>query len=182
MIYSILAVMLVLVVVIMAAPISLGYDSTENWFRVKWLGLTITRRPTAKKLERAPKKLPKKWQIRGLALMRRLWQVRDLLLELTRRLGQFGFDLFQASSFRDSEATVSLPDPMWNGVLCGMLTNIHLKDLNLSVNFENRNYARIWMTVYPYRVVPKLLVLLLRLPYIRMVRFAWDLKKSRQTI
>ena len=182
MIYYILGIMLLLVVVILAAPISLGYDSTEKRLRVKWLGLTIARKTAAEKLERASKKPSKKWRIRGLALMRRLWRVRDLLLELAGRLGQFGFEVFQSCSFRDSEVNVSLPDPMWNGVLCGMLTNIHLKELNLSVNFENRNYARIRMTVYLYRVAPKLVVLLLRLPYIRMVRFAWTLKKSRQTI
>jgi hypothetical protein len=69
---------------------------------------------------------------------------------------------------------------MWNGVLYGALTNLHLKEINLLVNFENRNYARIRVTIYPYRVVQKLAALLVRLPYIRMLRLAWDLKKYRQ--
>jgi hypothetical protein len=69
---------------------------------------------------------------------------------------------------------------MWNGLLYGVLPNFHLKDFNLSVNFENRNYVKIWVTVFPYRVVTKLAALLLRLPYIRLFRLAWELRKHRQ--
>jgi hypothetical protein len=182
MIYYILGAMLVLLVIILAAPVSLGYDSTEKWFRVKWLGLPITIKPAAEKPKRRRQKAPKKWKIRGLTLFRRLWQGQDLILELVERLGRFGLKVFQTLSFRDSEVSVSLPDPMWNGVLYGVLSNIPLGDLHLSVNFVNRNYAKFWVKVYPYRVVLKLAALLLRLPYFRMVRLAWDLKKNRQPI
>ena len=79
-------------------------------------------------------------------------------------------------SFRDSEVSFSLPDPMWNGMLYGILTNIQLQNVSLSVNFEQRNYAKLWVTAYPYRVAWKLAALLIRLPYLNLLRFAWDLK------
>ncbi len=108
--------------------------------------------------------------------MARFWQKRDLVWELLNRLGRFVLEVLRTLSFRDSEATVSLPDPMWNGVLYGVLTNIHLENVDLSVNFEQRNYAKIWVTVYPYRLALQLADLLIRLPLLNIIRFAWDLK------
>ena len=35
---------LLLGMVLLAVPISLGYNSAAKWFQVNWLGLTITRR------------------------------------------------------------------------------------------------------------------------------------------
>ncbi len=179
--YFILAAIL-LGMVFLAVPITLGYDSTAKWFRIKWLGLTITKRQEAEKPLRAPRKARKTWKIPGLILMRRLWQGRDLILELMERLGRFGLEVFQTLGFRDSEVTVSLPDPLWNGMLCAVLTNIPLREIDLSVNFENRNYAKIWVTIYPHRVVRKLAALLLKLPYCRMLKLAWDLRKYRQPL
>lgn len=177
--YFILGTVL-MVLVILAVPISLGYDSTTRRLRVKWLGLTLIRRPKAEKPKKPPAEPKKKWKFRTLAVIRRLWQKRDLLLEIIRLAEKFVLGVYRTLSFQDTEVGVSLPDPMWNGVLYGALTNLHLKEINLLVNFENRNYARIRVTIYPYRVVQKLAALLVRLPYIRMLRLAWDLKKYRQ--
>jgi hypothetical protein len=69
---------------------------------------------------------------------------------------------------------------MLNGLLYAALSTIHLENMDFSVNFENRNFAKIRVTVYPYRVASKLTIFLLHLPYIRMLRFAWDLKKTRR--
>jgi hypothetical protein len=77
---------------------------------------------------------------------------------------------------------LSLPDPTWNGLLYAALSNLTLQDANLSVNFENRPYAKIWLTLYPYRLVQKLAGLLLRLPYLRLLKLVWDLKKCRQPV
>jgi hypothetical protein len=180
--YFILAAIL-LGLVVLAAPISLGYDSVEKWFKVKWLGLTITKRWEAEKPEKPRKikaKKKKKQKIPGLALGRGLWQKRELCLELIGQGKRFVLDLFRTLSFRDSAASFSLPDPMWNGLLYAVAANIHLQEVNLSVNFENRNYAKIRVTVYPYRVAWKLAAFLVRLPYIRLLRFAWDLKKQHR--
>ena len=175
--YFMLGAML-LAIVLLAAPISLRYDSVEKWYKLRWLGLTITRRPGAAKPKKSRKITKKKRKPHGFALMGRLWRQRDLVAELINKVGRFVLEVFRTLSFRDSEAAVSLPDPMWTGVLYGVLTNVQLQNVNLWVNFENRNYAKIQVTVYPYRVAGKLLSLLIRLPYLHLLRFAWDLRKS----
>jgi hypothetical protein len=174
--YSILGVLL-LGLIILTVPISLGYDSAEKWFQVKWLGLTLTRRLGGEQPEKIRRKTSQKLgKLKPGAILPRLWQQRELVTALIARLGRFVLEVCRTLSFRDSEATVSLPDPMWNGVLYGVLTNIQLKHVNLSVNFENRNYAKLWVTAYPYRLAWKLAALLFRLPYLNLLRFAWDLK------
>ena len=178
--YFILGVLL-LALVILAVPISLGYDSVEKWFQVRWLGLTITRRLGQEKPEKIREKTAKKKNY-GRAIMARFWQKRDLVLQLLPQLGRFGLEVVRTLSFRDSVASFSLPDPMWNGIIYGVLCNLHLKEVNLSVNFVQRNYARIWVTVYPYRVARQLAVLLLHLPYLQMLRFAWDLKHLKKEV
>ena len=168
---------LLLALVVLAVPISLGYDSIENWFQVRWLGLTITSRLGQEKPKKIKKKTAqKKRKIHGLAVMAQCWQKRDLVSELLNKIGRLVIEVAGTLRFRDSEASVSLPDPMWNGVLYGVLTNIHLEKVDLSVNFENRNYAKIWVTVYPYQLAGQLAFLLIRLPYLHILKFAWDLK------
>jgi hypothetical protein len=79
--YFILAAVL-LALVILAVPVSLGYDSVDSRLRVKWLGLTFTKRlggekPAKIRLTRQ-KSRPKK-QLQGRVALTRLWQGRDLL-------------------------------------------------------------------------------------------------------
>lgn len=178
--YFLLGVMLV-GIIILAAPLSLGYDSLEKWFKVRWLGLTITKKLGREKPKKISKRATGKKKPRGPFAMRPLWRHRDLVRELIRKLLGLALEVYQTLSFRDSEAGFSLPDPMWNGMLFAVLHNINVQEMNLSVNFEERNYAKIWVTVYPYRVVQKLLGFLLHFPYLRTIRLAWDLKKQRQT-
>jgi hypothetical protein len=174
--YAILGVLL-LGMALLAVPVSLGYDSTARWFQVNWLGLTITRRLGQKKPEKIrPKTTKKPKKHYGRAILPRLWRQRELVTELITQLGRFGLEVVRTLSFRDSVASFSLPDPMWNGVLYGVLCNFHLKEVYLSVNFEQRNYAKIWVTVYPHRLARQLAGLLLRLPLLNIIRFAWDLK------
>lgn len=180
--YFILGVML-LGIVILVVPISLGYNSAEKWFKLTWLGLTITKRLGQEKPEKIGQKTtPKPKKNYGRAIMARFWQKRDLVLQLLPQLWHFGLKVVRTLSFRDSVASFSLPDQMWNGILYGVLTNIHLDEVNLSVNFVQRNYAKIWVTLYPYRVARQLAVLLLHLPYLQMLRFAWDLKNLKKEI
>ena len=81
MIYFILGVILV-GLLILAAPMSLGYDSVEKWFKVKWLGLTMTKRLEAEETEKIEAEHhPEKKDSRP-GLMRRLW----------RRAGTFGWN------------------------------------------------------------------------------------------
>lgn len=94
--YFILGAILVGMVVL-AAPISFEFDSTERRIKFAWLGLTITRRLEGQKRERAPKKTKKRWKTRGLAMLRRLCQGRDLVWELVERVGRFGLEVFRGS-------------------------------------------------------------------------------------
>lgn len=176
MIYLILGLLL-MGLLILAVPISLGYDTGEPWLKITWLGLTLKKRLEE---EKPPKKktITQKSKMRGWAVLRRLWEKRDLCLELLQRVWRFFLEVFRTLNFRDSEAGISLPDPMWNGLLYGVVSTIHLENISLSVNFENRNYAKIRVTVYPYRVIHQVTTFLLHLPYLRILRFAWDLKKT----
>jgi hypothetical protein len=168
---------LLLGLALLAVPISLGYDSTQKWFQVTWLGLTLTRRLGREKPEKIRQPAtPKPRKNYGRAVRARLWQERDMLVELILQAGRFVLEVIRSLSFRDSEASLSLPDPMWNGVLYGVLANIHLAEMNLSVNFEQRNYAKIRVTLYPHRVARSLAALLIRLPYLNLLRLTWDLK------
>ena len=176
MIYFILAVLLV-GLLILAAPISLRYDTGERWLRIKWLGLSLKKRLGVEKPKKLRPILVQKRKRRGEAVLRRLWEKRELCLELIQRVRRFALEVIRTLSFRDSEAGISLPDPMLNGLLYAVVSNIHLENVDLSVNFENRNFAKIRVTVYPYLVAAKLANFGIRLPYLKILRFAWDLKK-----
>ncbi len=178
MIYVILGALL-LGLLILAAPISLGYDTGEKWLKITWLGLSL-RKNLEEEQPKKRKAIAEKRKRRVGTVLRRLWAKRELCLELIHRVWRFVLAVFRTLNFQDSEASVSLPDPAWNGLLFAIVTNIHLENVDLSVNFENHNFAKIRVTVYPYRVAQQLITLMLHLPYIRIVRFAWDLKKSRQ--
>lgn len=179
MIYVILGLML-LGLLILAVPVSLGYDTGEPWLKIKWLGLTLRKSLTEKKKLKQKAKTttsPK----RSRPVMLRLWEKRDLCLELLQRFWHLFLAVLRTLNFRGSEAGISLPDPMWNGLLSGVVSNIHVDNFSLLVNFDNRNYAKIRVTVYPYRVMRQVTIFLLRLPYLRMMRFAWGLKKNAQS-
>lgn len=163
--------------VILAAPISLRYNTGEPRLQVKWLGLSMTIRLAGRKPMIRWQTLTGQRQTPGAAVLRRFWRQRELCRELINRVWRFVREVFRTLDFRDSEASLSLPDPLWNSLLYAVVTNIRLDNVDLSVNFERRNYAKIRVTVFPFRVAGKLAALLVRLPYIRIVKFAWELKK-----
>jgi hypothetical protein len=179
MLYFGLGIMLIGLVVLVA-PISVRYESEAGWFMVNWLGLTKTKRLDGRQPARLGNIIAGARKSPNLAVIRRLWHKRDLCRELIRWAGGLVLEVMRTLTFRDSAVGLSLPDPMWNGLLYAVVTHIHLKNVDLSVNFANRNYARIQVTVYPYRVARKLAVFLLHLPYLRLGRLAWDVKKARQ--
>jgi hypothetical protein len=168
-------------IIILAAPLSLGYNSVERWFKVRWLGLTFTKGLDQEKPKK-PKKIPKSKTpaSKGLGIVRVILGHRDLVWELIGKFLGFALEVYRTLSFRDSEATFSLPDPAWNGMLYAVVQNINLQEINLSINFEERNYARIWVTVYPYRLLQKLAMFLFHFPFFRTIRLAWALKKQRK--
>lgn len=180
--------LILLGLLILAAPVSLEYNSLEKRFKVRWLGVTFTRmlgreKPEKpKKPEKTPKRKTAASKARGLGAMKVILRQRDLVRELIRKLLGLALEVCRTLSFRDSEATFSLPDPMLNGILSAVLHNIDVQEANLSVNFEERNYARIRVTVYPYRIVGRLGAFLLHFPYIRTTRLVWAVKKQYRTV
>ena len=93
MIYLILGVLL-MGLLILVAPISLGYDTGEPWLKIRWLGLTLkksfaAKKPQKKKTPNEKSEKSKKIQKRGWAVFLRLWEKRDLCLELLHRLWGF---------------------------------------------------------------------------------------------
>lgn len=173
--------LILLVTIFLAAPVFLSYNSPEKWLKVRWLGMTFTRELGQEKPAKPPKSDTAKKQGPGLAQLRVLWRRRDLIKELIGKLLGLAGEVYRTLSFRDSEAAISLPDPLWNGMLSAVLLNLPVQNIALAVNFEERNYAKIRVDIYPYRVLGKLAVFLCRLPYVRLVRLAWDLKKARGT-
>jgi hypothetical protein len=141
--------------------------------------MTFTRDWGRERPAKPPKRDTAKKKGPGFAGLRLLWRRRDLVKELMGKLLRLAGEVYRTLSFRDSEATLSLPDPMWNGILSAVLLNVQVPHLDLAVNFEDRNYAKIMVDIYPYRVLGKLAVFLLHLPYMRLARLAWDLKKTR---
>jgi hypothetical protein len=177
--YLILGILL-MGLLILAAPISLRYDSGEQWLRIKWLGLSLKKRLGVEKPKKPRKIIGSKNKRVGWAVLWRLWEKRELCLELTHRAWRFVLEIFRTLSFRDSKAVISLPDPMLNGLLYGVVSTLHLENVDLSVNFENRSFAKIRVKIYLYRVAPKFAAFLMHLPYMRILRFAWDLNATRQ--
>ncbi len=179
--------LILLGLLILAAPVSLEYNSLEKRFKVRWLGVTFTRmlgreKPEKpKKPEKTPKRKTPASKSRGLGAMKVILRQRDLVRELIRKLLGLALEVCRTLSFRDSVAAVSLPDPMLNGMLYAVINHIDLHEMRLSVNFEERNYAKIRVTVYPYRVVGKLAVFLFHFPYIRTIKLAWAMKKQYRT-
>lgn len=169
--------------ILLAAPVSLGYNSLEKRLQVRWLGLSLTRglgRARPKKKKEVPEDLTPEKRGLGPRIMGPLWRQRDLVQELLQKVLGLALEVYRTLSFRDSEATFSLIDPMWNGMLYAVVSNIQTQELDLSVNFQARNFAKIRVTVYPYRVLQKLAVFLLQFPYLRTIKLAWRLKQQSQ--
>jgi len=177
--YLVVAV-IVLSLLVLCAPLSLGYDSQERMVRVKWLGLTGAGRLRAKKPKRLEKPLREQEKGLGWAGWRRLSREGDLARELLGGIGRLGRDLLRIVSFKGSAASISLPEPGWNGMLYGLLAALDLEGVVLAVNFNGVNFARIWLTFYPYQVIARLIGWLARLPWRRLLRVSRDLRKIRR--
>jgi len=59
---------------------------------------------------------------------------------------------------------------LWNGLLYGVLANVRIKNIRLSMNFEHINYVKGCLQFYPYKVLREAPGLLIRLPYGRIIR------------
>jgi hypothetical protein len=169
---------LILVMALLTFPLSLGYDTREEVLKAKWLGLSFAKRLRPGK----PRKPPKDRRLKKKAdrtIWRGILADRGLALELLKKTVRFIINLFRRLSFQKTEVSLSLPDPAWNGVLFGMLTNLDLPDIHLSVNFYQQNYAKIWVKFHPYRVAFCAVAFLISLPGVRIVKAWYKQKKAK---
>ena len=165
------------ILVFFVAPVSLRFDSTQKYLIIGWMGLSLTKSLDGKK-QRRPKEKPekeKKGKIKAIGL--RFLKDRDLIVELLQKGYRSMIDLLRSVSIWEIDATFSTPDHMLNGVLYGVLINIHFENVNLMMNFQNINYVRGWVQFYPYKIVKVGAGLLTRLPYRRIIRTALYTKK-----
>jgi len=178
---------------LLSIPVSLRFDSTQRSLHVGWMGLSFTKSLARKRLEPSkevpvtrketekPKEKPKKTKKGKISVAGKLLlKERELTIELFQRGYRPILDLFRSVSIREMEASISTPDPMWNGVLAGIFASVPLKDVKLSANFQNVNYVRGSLQVHPYRVVKIAAGLLIRLPYRRIIKTLLSIKKSTE--
>ncbi len=170
--YIILLTLTVAILGFLLIPVSLRFDSTEKSLTVRWMSLSVTK-TLGREKPRRPKE--KKWTLK--AFGRGLLKDRYLFAELLQKGYRTVIDLVRSVSIREMEATFSTPDPLWNGVLWGVFANIHLENVSLSMNFQNINSVRGWLQFHPYRIIKVAVGLLIRLPYLRIIRTASSIKR-----
>jgi len=169
------------ILIALLVPVSLRFDSTERYLKLGWLGLSVTK-DLGRKKPRTPREKPEKERKRTIKVIigRCLLKDRDLCLELFQKGYRSARDMVKAVSIRELDVSFSTPDPMWNGVLCGIFANIHLENVTLGANFQNLNQVRGWLRFYPYKVIQVAAVLMIRLPYRRIIRTALYIRRHER--
>lgn len=173
--YIVLLVLFMGILASLMIPVSVRFDSTEKYFNVDWMSLSLTRLLRRKGPRRPREKPEKKRHI--IAIGRFLLRDRNLGLEIFQRGYRSVTEMVQSVSIREMEANLSTPDPMWNGVLSGVFANIELENVSLSTNFQNINSVKGRLQVYPYKIIKVVTGFLVRLPYRRIIKAALHTKK-----
>lgn len=178
--YGIPVAILMGVLAVLLIPVSVRFDSSQKSLTVVWMGLSWSKRLSREKLRRPGQRPEKeKWLTPG-RVFRCMLKDGHLALELLQKLHRPLMHLLRSVSIRKIEASFSTPDPMWNGVLYGVIANIHRENVKLSVNFQEINYLRACLQVQPYRVLNTAIALVLRLPCRRIIRAIVDIKKEER--
>lgn len=170
---------LVLGVALLTFPLSLGYDTRKRVLKAKWFGLSFTKKLRPGKRRKTPKDRKLKKEA-DKTIWRGVLADRDLALQLLKKTARFIINLGRTLSFRNTEVSLSLPDPACNGVMYGILTNLDLRDIHLSVNFYHQNYANLWVQFTPYRVVWQVVAFLISLPGVRIAKALYESYKQKK--
>lgn len=167
------------ILAILLMPTSIRFDSTERLVRVGWSTFSVTIKPGSK--ARAAKGKPKKRIEKLLQTLGRL-SMRDprLLLAILRTAGRSVNDLARSITVREFEADLSLPDPLSNGVLWGILAGLPVKRVTLRVNFQNINRVRGHVQASPYRLLAVAGCFLVRLPHRRVIGTLTRLRREQR--
>jgi hypothetical protein len=161
--FLILAGLFGLVGLALAVSIECRFDTRERrerrW-RLSWAGvpLPLPGRSGRRKRPARPGRRARRF---GLGILRDRVLLR-VLLQAGRRAVR---DVVRAVHVGELDAVVSLPDPMWNGILFGLFGDLRRGRMHVSIAFEGRSWARGRIRVRPIRFVPivaRLLLIVLR--------------------
>ena len=178
--FLILLVVVSGILAVLLIPVSLRFDSRQKRISVEWLRFSVTRRLVRKK-RKVPKERSERETKRTIKAIGRFFlSDRDLFLELCAAAYRFVIDLLRSVSVRKLEVNLSTTDPMWNGVISGVLANVHLENVSLAANFQTENHIKGWLQLYPYKLLKVSTGLLFRLPYRRMIRTLLFTKENQQ--
>ena len=164
--------------VFLFTPVSLEIDTVKKFIRIGWMGaglrVGLDRRQSGRSKAEPGRKKKSHAKAIGLYLVRES----DLIWELDRKARRRLWRLLQSVSIRNIEASLSTPDPLWNGVLYGICCHLPLENVRLSVNFRNINSVKGELQLYLYKIVETAVPLLIGLPYRRLIRAFLSIRKS----
>jgi hypothetical protein len=163
--YVAASVIFLIALVFLFIPVSLEFDTVKKSLKFGWMGVDLRIR-----LDR--------WKSHAKAIGLYLVEERGLIFELVQKAHRPLMRLLQSVSIRNIEASLSTPDPLWNGVLYGICFNLPLENVHLSANFRNINYVKGELQLYLYKVVEAAVPLLIGLPYRRIIRAFLSIRKS----
>ena len=176
--YVAASVIFFVTLVFLFAPVSLQFDTVKKSLRVGWMGVDLRIRLGRRKPARSKAEPERKKKSHAKAIGLYLVEERDLIFELVRKGRRPLMRLLQSVSIRNIEGSFSTPDPLWNGVLYGICSNLPLENVHLSANFKDINYVKGELQLYPYKIVETAVPLLIGLPYRRIIRAFLSIRKS----
>lgn len=159
-------------------PVSLEFDTAKKSLHAGWMGVDLKIRLDRRKPARSKAEPERKKKSHAKAIGLYLFEESDLIFELLRKARRPLMRLLQSVSIRNIEASLSTPDPLWNGVLYGICFNFPLENVHLSANFNDINYVKGELQLYPYKIVETAVPLLIGLPYRRIIRVFLSIRKS----
>jgi hypothetical protein len=171
-------IFLIITLVFLLAPVSLEFDTVKKSLHVGWIGMGIRIRWDRRKPARSKAEPQRKKKFHAEDIGFYLAEESDLIFELVRKARHPLLRLLQSVSIRNIEASLSTPDPLWNGVLHGLCFILPLENVNLSANFRNINYVKGELQLYPCKIAATAVHLLIGLPYRRIIRALLYVRKS----
>jgi hypothetical protein len=179
-VYAVAAAILLIALASLFAPVYLKFDTLGKSFRIGWMGLGFGRRWDRRKPAPVKAEPERKKKFPAQAIGLHLFQERDLVFELVQKAHRPLMRLLRSVSVQNVEASLSTPDPLWNGVLYGIGCSLPWKNVHLSANFRNLNYAKGELHLYLYKVVEAAVPLLIGLPYRRIIKAFLSIRKAAE--
>lgn len=104
---------------------------------------------------------------------------KSLLVDVLSISFRYVIKLLSLASIKEIQGECSLPDPMINGICYGLIENIEIRNVHLSVNFLGRNTFRGHFSIPFYRALIPSILFLFQLPYTALYEIYLDLNPGR---